>query len=89
MLLSNIIAVEHQDIKDVDGTDFSLGFPLGKAIQRLTIQTVAISAVIYSPFFARTSSSSSRKAPFQILEAHKFPVAHCTVTCHPPRTGVS
>lgn len=28
MLCSNIIAIQHQDIKDVDGTDFSLGFPL-------------------------------------------------------------
>lgn len=51
MLLSNVIAIQHQDIKDVDGTDFSLGFPLRRAIQRLSTQTVAISALTYSLFF--------------------------------------
>lgn len=44
MLHSNIIAIQHQDIKDVDGTDFSLGFPLRRAIQRFIIHAVAISA---------------------------------------------
>lgn len=54
MLRSNIIAIQHQDIKDVDGTDFSLGFPLRRAIQRFIIQTVDISALFYSLFFDRT-----------------------------------
>lgn len=40
MLLSNVMAIQHQDIKDVDGTDFSLGFSLGRAIQRLITQPV-------------------------------------------------
>lgn len=37
MLCSNIIAIQHQGIKDVDGTDFSLGFPLRGAIQKFII----------------------------------------------------
>lgn len=81
MLLSNVIAIQYQDIQDVDGADFSLGFPLGRVIRRLATQTVAISALIYSLLFDRTSFSSNKKAPFQILEAHKH-------TCHPPGTGV-
>lgn len=89
MLLSNVIAVQYQDIQDVDGADFSLGFPLGRVIHRLATQTVAISALIYSLVFDRTSFSSNKKSPFQILEANKFPVARCTVTCHHPQTGVS
>lgn len=60
MLCSNIIAIQHQDIKDVDGTDFSLGFPLRSAIQRFIIQTVEISALIYSLFFDRTSLLARR-----------------------------
>lgn len=32
MLVSDIIAIEYQDIKYVDSTDFSLSFPLQKGI---------------------------------------------------------
>lgn len=51
MLVSDIIAIEYQDIKYVDSTDFSLSFPLQKGIDLpLRLQSVAISVLVYSPF---------------------------------------
>lgn len=44
----------------MDGTDFSLGFPLRRAIQRFIIQNVDISALFCSLFFDRISVLARR-----------------------------
>lgn len=51
MLVSDIIAIQHQDIKDVDSADFSLRFPLQKVVCKLTSRTVCC----YFSFFYSSS----------------------------------